>query len=389
LIVFKKRTVFLLLLAAGLSVLYHARSFDPETPRRLKLFSNVFSVIQRASVDELSDEKLLYGALDGMARSTDPYGAFLDAKAFQATQVSNNGRFAGVGLEVGQKGGILHVITPLDGSPASRAGILPGDEILSIDHVPAKELSVDEAVRRLRGPEGSEVHLLILRREGHKVLELDLTRQVLKIPSIRGEKIFPGGIGYIRIARFSKETPEELERILAGFEKEGLKGLVLDLRNNPGGLLGSAIALAGAFVPKGTVLAKIQRRHAEERPILASRAGYRTIRPLLVLINEGSASGSELVAAAFKDNKRAVLVGSKTYGKGSIQSLIPFPRKTALRLTTSRFLTPKGQPIESVGVSPDLAARLGSPGSDPGLRLAVDLARRFVERGEENTHAVS
>ncbi|MDZ4199649.1 MAG: S41 family peptidase [Kiritimatiellia bacterium] len=327
----------------------------------LSIFTRAMEQIRLHYVDadRTSYASLIEGAMEGMMRTLDEHSQFLDSDAFAALQEDAAGEFGGLGIVVGLREGQLTVIAPMADTPASRAGLLPGDQIVEIDGSRTEDWSLGDAVARMRGKAGTEVQLRVLRAGLAEILTFTLQRAVIDMASIQDSRLLPDGIGYVRVVQFSEKTAELLEEKLAGLEKEGMRALVLDLRNNPGGLLQSAVEVSQLFLPSGSLVVTTEGRGQNSRAEFTARS-RRAPRsyPMAILINSGSASASEIVCGALQDHGRAVLVGEKSFGKGSVQSVIPVDETSALRLTTARYLTPGRRPIHGYGIEPDIVVGL-------------------------------
>lgn len=317
--------------------------------------ARVLVLVENEYVEPVSQQRLLEGALAGLAGELDPHTAYLPPKAFETFRGDTDGEFGGIGVEVDFRGDAVTVIAAIPGSPAASAGIRPGDEIVAIDRVAVRGKRSEDLVNRMRGPAGSEVQVTV-RRDGHdKLLQFVITRRVIEVSSVLG-KALVDGVAYLRIKQFQHGTHEELLYAIADIRRQqggSIAGAILDLRNNPGGLVREATAVADEFLASGQIFSTRQRERIVET-VEASAGGALSREPLVVLVNEFSASASELVAGALKDNRRASLVGTKTFGKGSVQSIFPLPGGAALRLTTQRYYTPSGSAIQAVGVEPDV-----------------------------------
>lgn len=326
-----------------------------ETFRMLELFGDVLSVVERAYVVEVDTKQLIEAALDGMLTSLDPHSNYLSAEDFGQLRERAEGAYSGVGLEITSENGMVKVISPMDGGPAQRAGVQAGDVISAIDGESAAGLSVAEVSRRLRGAQGTEVRVTFL-RDGEEPREVTLTREVIRVDSVTGR--LEGDFGYVRIATFNENTGRELVETINRLKAENpnLGGVVLDLRNNGGGLLGAAVAVADAFLERGEIVSQRGRRPTDIERYHATAGDILEGLPLVVLINYGSASASEIVAGALKDHDRAALVGLTSFGKGSVQTVMPLRngRDGALSLTTARYYTPSGRSIQKIGIEPDL-----------------------------------
>lgn len=354
---FRRQPWLLALLWLLCTPLSLAQPPDPEGDlplEELRIFADVFHHIRQAYVEEVEDATLLEYAIQGMLAGLDPHSSYLDARSLDDLQISTSGEFGGLGLEVGMEDGFLKIIAPIDHTPASEAGLEPGDLILRIDGKPVKGLSLSEAVTALRGPSGSEVTLTLLRDQGTQPFELVLTRAVIKVTSVRGQLLEPG-FGYLRIAQFQSRTGEEFVEQLQALQQKGpLQGLVLDLRNNPGGVLQASVAVTDALLDGGLVVYTQGRLEDTDTRYHAEPGDLLNGVPVVVLINGGSASASEIVAGALQDNHRAVIMGTESFGKGSVQTVLPISEDRAIKLTTARYYTPGGRSIQAQGIAPDI-----------------------------------
>lgn len=347
-----------------------ARSQDEEevSPyKEMKTLARAIELIRQDYVDgeKTGYEGLIHNALRGMLEQLDPHSDFMDPKDFAAMQEDTRSEFGGLGVVVGMKDERLTIVAPMEGTPGFRAGLLPGDVLLEIDGQSAEKMSLRDAVDKLRGPPGIVVKLAVARAAEPEPLKFEVEREVIKVPSVRGAKVLEGEgprIGYVRVTQFSEPTGKEFARALNDLEKQGIDALVLDLRFNPGGLLGSAVEVAGEFLPGGALVAYTEGRSASaERRYLAPGKGRKPREyPVAVLVNGSSASGAEIVAGALKDSGRALLVGETTFGKGSVQSVISLPDGSAVRLTTAEYFTPGEQPIHEKGVAPHVRATMSA-----------------------------
>jgi len=321
----------------------------------LKLFNEVLTQIENNYVDEKPTNLLIKGAIKGMVGTLDPYSQYLDTEAAKLMKSETKGEFGGLGIRITVKDKFITVITPLPGTPAFKAGILPGDKIIKINGKSAEGITLLDAVKKLRGKPGTKVKITIAREK--KVFDLEITRDKIKIESVpkHQAKMFEHGIGYIKITEFNEKTPDDFRNAYAELEKQGLNGLILDLRNNPGGLLTSAVEVAKEFLTEGELIVYTKGRRPDSNfKFVATKNNHKKI-PLVVLVNEGSASGSEIVAGAIKDHGRGILLGEKTFGKGSVQSLITLSDGSQLRLTTAKYYTPSGVCIHEKGIEPDIS----------------------------------
>ena len=320
---------------------------------KLRLFAETLMIIQKQYVEEVGARELIYGALRGMLASLDPHSQFMDPDIYGELQIQSQGYFGGLGMVVTMKDDFLTVVAPLENTPAWRTGIKAGDTIVKIEDEPTKGMTLMEAVKKLRGPEGTPLTITVVRNR--EVLpEITLIREIIELPIIKDARIIEEGIGYIRLVGFREDTGKELEKTLQKLEEEGMKGLILDLRGNPGGLLDAAIAVADKFLPKGKVIVSTRGRTATNNRDFLTREEPRFNYPLAVLVNGASASASEIVAGAIQDWNRGIIVGTKTFGKASVQTVIPLSDGSALKLTTAKYFTPRGRSIQEEKIVPDI-----------------------------------
>jgi carboxyl-terminal processing protease len=336
----------------------YAQTDDTSAYQALDLFGEAFERVRADYVHEVDDSELINAAINGMVSSLDPHSSYMDPKEFADMQAQTSGEFGGLGLEVTEEDGFVKVVTPIDDTPASRAGIKTGDYISAIDGTSIQGMPLDEAISRMRGPENSEITLTVLRAGEKKPLQITLTRAIITVESVKYEK--KGDIGYIRITSFSEKTDSGVKKAVAELKKEigpGLRGYIIDLRNDPGGLLDQAIAVSDDFLSGGEVVSTRGRKPEDTQRYNARPGDITGGKPILVLINEGTASASEIVAGALQDHKRATIVGVTSFGKGSVQTIIPLGGQHggALRLTTARYYTPSGRSIQATGIAPDIA----------------------------------
>ncbi len=358
-----------------------------ETYKQVKLFGDVFERVRADYVEEVSDEKLIEAAIRGMLASLDPHSSYLDPKSFQDMRVQTKGEFGGLGIEVTMENGLVKVVSPIDDTPAFRAGVQAGDLISHLDGEPVLGLTLAEAVEKMRGPVNTDL-VLTIRRDNKEPFDVTITRDIITVQSVRSR--FEHDVGYLRITSFNEQTSPGLEQAIAQIAKEAngsLKGYVLDLRNNPGGLLDQAIAVSDAFLDHGEIVST-RGRHPDDAQRYNAREGDLTGGlPIVVLINGGSASASEIVAGALQDHGRAIIMGTKSFGKGSVQTIIPLSGNGAMRLTTSRYYTPSGRSIQATGIEPDIVvhqARL-EPLDSADSRREQDLRGALKnERSEED-----
>ena len=336
---------------------------DQTVYENLQIFSDVLDIVQENYVQEVQSEELIEGAISGMLRTLDPHSSYLDPDAYKELQVETKGSFGGIGIEITVRDGVLTVVSPLEGTPAYELGIQAGDQILRVDGEPTKEMTLMEAVKKMRGPKGTNVVLTIMREEFTKPQDFVVTRDTIAIKSVRSKTLEPG-YGYIRISQFQSSTARDLRKDISELEKENkpLKGLILDLRNNPGGLLDQAVKVSDEFLNEGLIVYTGGRLKSQDMRFEAHMNTRPHSYPVVVLVNEGSASAAEIVAGALQDHKRAVVVGVKTFGKGSVQTVMPLRNGAALRLTTALYYTPSGRSIQAKGIDPDIVVEKAIPG---------------------------
>jgi len=346
-----------ILLLAGVTGVYSAnkkKSHD-DLYRQVELFSDTLAIIHNEYVDDKTSKDLIYGALKGMLASLDPYSQFMDPETYNDLKVDTQGKFGGLGIEITTKDGLLTVITPIEDTPAWKAGIKANDHIVKINDELTREMALTDAVKKMRGKPGEVVNLTVLRDSEKKLLDFKITRDIIKIKDIKYARILENGIGYIRLTEFRENTLKELDNALSNLSKQNMHALILDLRNNPGGLLDVAVKIAGRFIPPDKMIAYTKGRKQDQNFEFYSDSKNAILDlPMVILINEGSASGSEIVAGVLQDYKRAILIGNKSFGKGSVQTVIPLGDGSALRLTTSHYFTPSGKIIHGKGVIPDI-----------------------------------
>lgn len=322
----------------------------------LKAFTQIFAKIKNDYVQSVDDRELLENAIRGMLEGLDPHSSYLDKSAYTDLQEGTTGEFGGLGIEVGMEDGFVKVISPIDDTPAEKAGIESGDLIIRLDDMPVKGMALNDAVKSMRGKPGTEITLTIVRNGEEKPLKIVITRAVIKVKSVRSSTLEPG-LGYLRISQFQAHTGEDMRRELDKLKADnnnGLDGLILDLRNNPGGVLGAAVAVSDLFLEKGLIVYTEGRVKDSKLKFNAKPADIISKAPLIVLVNGGSASASEIVAGALQDHNRAIIMGEKTFGKGSVQTILPLENESALKLTTARYYTPAGRSIQASGITPDI-----------------------------------
>ena len=366
----KRITMTVLAVLLGANLFFAAKIYSEATTRgdrenpygQMELLTQVIELIRKDYVDpdKTAYTNLTYGALKGMLNSLDPHSQFMDPEGYKDMQEDTGGKFGGLGIQIGlTKEGFLSVIAPIEDTPASRAGILAGDRIIKIDGKPTDRMNLQDAVKQLRGDPDTKVTITIFRAKakdpGAKIKDYNIIRAIIKVDSVKDVKILENNIGYLRITQFNEPTAKEFEAALTKLEGQGMDALVIDLRNNPGGLLESAREVASKFVPAGELIVSTEGRDPAQKLVYRSERGKKRLTyPIVLLVNNGSASGSEIVAGALQDLKRAVLVGETTFGKGSVQSILPLPGGSAVRLTTAKYYTPSHKVIHEHGVTPDI-----------------------------------
>ncbi|MFZ1096445.1 MAG: S41 family peptidase [Xanthobacteraceae bacterium] len=328
-----------------------------DTYRQLSLFGDVFERVRADYVEKPDDGKLIESAINGMLAGLDPHSSYMDTKSFRDMQVQTRGEFGGLGIEVTMEEGLIKVVAPIDETPAAKAGIMANDIITHLDDEPVQGLTLNQAVEKMRGPVNTKIKLKVMRKGGDKPIEVSITRDIIRVRSVRS-RLEGDDVGFIRVTQFNEQTTDGLKKAVADLTAQAgdkLKGFVIDLRNNPGGLLDQAISVSDAFLEKGEIVST-RGRNAEETQRFNARAGDLSKgKPLIVLINGGSASASEIVAGALQDHRRATVIGTRSFGKGSVQTIIPLGSGNgALRLTTARYFTPSGRSIQAKGISPDI-----------------------------------
>jgi carboxyl-terminal processing protease len=359
----KRSTVLILLLALVLlgwmSVSRDSHPLQAETTPQyqdLQLFTDVLSIVRKSYVEEVPMKKLIYGAINGMLASLDPHSGFMPPEMYKEMKIDTRGEFGGLGIEITIRDGVLTVVSPIEDTPAYRAGLQAGDQILKIEDKFTKDMGIMDAVKLMRGPKGTKITITIMRDSFEKPKEFTLVREIIKIRSVKARNL-QDGIGYVRITQFQERTADDLHGALTALHEENegaLTGLILDLRNNPGGLLDQAVRVSDTFLSEGLIVYTEGREEGSRMKFTAHPKDTEPPYPMVVLINGGSASASEIVAGALKDHKRAVIMGTQSFGKGSVQTIIPLSDDSGLRLTTARYFTPDGTSIQATGITPDI-----------------------------------
>ncbi len=377
---------FILIASVAICGFDKDKETKPKTSRsdlygQLELFADAVSLIRSDYVDEVDSKKLIYGAMKGMLSNLDDYSSFMEPDEFEEIRSETKGEFGGVGIEISLKDGILTVVTPIIGTPAEAAGIKPGDKVVKIDGKITRSITLSDAVKKMRGRPGTKVTLTIWRDKDQKILDVPITRAIIKIRSIKKAELIDGKIGYIKLVEFQEKGVRELDESLKKLEAQGMDSLIFDLRYNPGGLLDGAVDVAERFLAKDKVIVSIKARVPGQNTVFKSsgkftRRGY----PVIVLVNDGSASASEIVAGAIQDNKRGLILGTKTYGKASVQTVMPLKDGSALRLTTASYLTPSGELIKGKGIMPDVVVE--ERGAGPaGKSVEEEIFEKVAEEG--------
>jgi carboxyl-terminal processing protease len=352
------------------------------TYEQLRLFTEVLSIVQNQYVDEVPPKELIYSAIKGTLRGLDPHSSFLDPDSYKEMQVETTGSFGGLGIEITLKDDILTVVSPIEGTPAYRAGLHTGDRIVKIDGLVTKDMQLVDAVKRMRGKPGSKVTISVVREGWTEPKDFDIVREQIRVQSVRSHDL-GNGVAYIKLRQFQEQSPHDIEAALEKFDKAGMKALVLDLRNDPGGLLTAAVEVSEKFIDDGRLVVYTEGRVRNQNMRFSAHAkkGY-TKMPMVVLVNQGSASASEIVAGALQDWGRAIVVGTQTFGKGSVQTIIPLSDGSGLRLTTAKYFTPKGRSIHGKGITPDIIVEVPKepagkdrplPSADPMEELKKDV----------------
>jgi carboxyl-terminal processing protease len=362
---------FLVIILLGLFVLigpYHdsrVSALDKGVYKDIKTFNEVFDMVKKNYVEEVDSSVLMQGAINGMIKSLDPHSTYMTPELYKELEVETQGRFGGIGIEITLLKDVLTVVSPIEDTPAFNAGVKSGDQIIKIDGKSTKDISIMEAVKKLRGPQDTKVTITIMRENMAKPKDFVLTRAIIQVKSVKA-KTFDDNIGYIRIASFHERTADDVRKALRDIDKKvrPMKGLVLDLRNDPGGLLIQAIEVSDMFLKAGVIVSTRGRTKTMETKAIAKNDSNEITCPIVVLVNEGTASAAEIVAGALQDNGRALVIGTKTFGKASVQTVIPLEDGSALKLTTARYYTPKGRSIQAEGIKPDVIVKYIRPSED-------------------------
>lgn len=371
---------------SGASDAVASRKAPEDLYAQVELFSYALTTIMGEYVEEKKPKDVIYGALTGMLSSLDPHSQFLTPEDYEELKTDTQGKFGGLGIEISIRDGLLTIVTPIEDTPAWKAGIKAKDRIVKIEDELTRDMTLSQAVKKLRGKPGTKVHITVLRESEYKLHEFDIIREIIHTQDIKEPHVITDNIGYLRLVEFREDSAEQMQKALTKLKGEGATALILDVRNNPGGLLNVAIQISEMFLPSGKTIVSTKGRHPSQNTVSVSRNGKNEFAdwPIIVLINEGSASGSEILAGALKDNKRAVTLGEKSFGKGSVQSVIPMPDASGLRLTTSKYFTPSGACIHDIGITPDIVVERIYPKGEDGEDLdAEDMADGKSVKGEK------
>ena len=365
-----KKFITIILFLTSLVFSNYSISSENDIYKKIDLFGEVLKKINKEYVDEINQSESMDSAINGLLQSLDPYSSYMSPEIFQEMQTETSGEFGGLGIEVSMEAGVVKVITPIDDTPASEAGIKAGDYIVKIDNVQVQGKSLSEAVDLMRGLVGTDIELTVRRRGVKKALTFNITRKIIEVQSVKSD-LLENNIGYIRLTSFNDNSSDQIKKKIKKLkENENLKAFILDLRNNPGGLLSQAIKISDFFLENGEIVSTKSRKKSENRKWFARKGDITEGKTLVVLINYGSASASEIVAGALKDHKRAIILGENSYGKGSVQSIIPLKNKGAIRLTVAKYYLPSGKSISEVGVRPDI--EVNEEGDDFRIKTDTD-----------------
>ena len=391
----KIKTAFLLLLviaAAGLfltnwDLLKSVDAEEDDHYTRIKTFAETLSLVKKNYVEEVDEQDLVYGAIKGMLSSLDPHSSFMQPKIYKEMKIDTKGEFGGLGIQIGIKDKILTIIAPIEDTPAYKAGVKAGDKIVEIDNESTKDITLHDAVTKLRGRKGTKVTITIVREGLEKPKDITITRDIIKLKSVKS-KVLEDGIGYVKLTQFQEKTANDLKKTMRELEQKDITSLVVDLRNNPGGLLKGAVDVTSHFLPAGKLVVYIKDRSGDKKEFHTINGNRYYKDPIIVLVNEGSASASEIVAGALQDWDRAVILGTQTFGKGSVQTVIPLSDGSALRLTTARYYTPKDRSIQTTGITPDIIVKAGVKVEEKSHHVIreKDLKKHLKnDNGEEQT----
>ena len=366
----KKIQLFLIIFFSNILIAYQVNSSEIGIYKKIDLFGEVLEKINNEYVDDINQSESMDSAINGLLQSLDPYSAYMSPEIFKEMQTETSGKFGGLGIEVGMEAGVVKVISPIDDTPASEAGLKAGDYIVKINNIQVQGKSLSEAVDLMRGPVGSGIELTVRRRGVKKALTFNIIREIIEVQSVKSD-LLDNNIGYIRLTSFNNNSSQQIKKQINKLKKnKDLNAFILDLRNNPGGLLSQAIKISDFFLENGEIVSTKSRKKSENRKWFAKKGDITNGKTLLVLINYGSASASEIVAGALKDHKRAIILGERSYGKGSVQSIIPLKNEGAIRLTVAKYYLPSGESISEVGVRPDI--EVDEKGDDFKIKTDTD-----------------
>ena len=364
---FRNKTAFILLLMSTVifsvmllsksSFLDSVNAEEGQNYKRIKSFAETLSLVKKNYVEEVEEKDLVYGAIKGMLNSLDPHSSFMPPEIFTEMQIDTKGEFGGLGIQIGIKNSMLTIIAPIEDTPADKAGVEAGDKIVKIDGDSTKDISLHDAVSKLRGPKGTSVTITILREGLDDPKDISIIRDIIKLKSVKS-KVIDEQIGYVKLTQFQEKTASDLKKALKDLSKKEINSMILDLRNNPGGLLKGAVDVTSQFLPAGKLVVYIKGRSGDKTEFNTSNGNNYFDFPMIVLVNGGSASASEIVAGALQDWEKAVILGTQTFGKGSVQTVMPLSDGSAVRLTTARYYTPKGRSIQTTGITPDIEVKL-------------------------------
>jgi len=367
---FSKKPLFIYVFLAALILLgpygdSRVSAIDRKTYKNLKTFSEIMDMVEKNYVEQVDSDKLMQGAINGLMKSLDPHSSFMTADMYKELEVETRGSFGGIGIEITIQKDVLTVVSPIEDTPAYNAGVKAGDQIIRIDGKSTKDITITEAVKKLRGPRDTKVTITIMREGMAKPKDIEITRSIIKIRSVK-TKVFDNRIGYLRIASFQERTADDVRKALQDLETKAgpLKGIVIDMRNNPGGLLNQSVEVSDLFLKSGVIVSTRGRSKNMETKSAAKDDGNEPTCPIVVIVNEGTASAAEIVSGALQDNGRALILGSQTFGKGSVQTVIPLEDGSAVKLTTAKYYTPKGRSIQAEGIAPDIEVSLAKPAEE-------------------------
>ncbi len=381
--------LFTLLNLLDLAASSHVYALDRSAYKQLKVFSEVLDIVDRNYVESVDSKKLIQGAINGLMKSLDPHSTFMTEEMYKELEVETKGSFGGVGIEITILKDVLTVVSPIEDTPAYLAGVKAGDQIIKIDGQSTKDITIMEAVTKLRGPKDTKVTITIMRENLPKPKDITIARAIIQIKSIKARKV-DDQFGYVRISSFQERTADDLKKALSeltGKSSSPLKGLILDMRNNPGGLLAQSVEVSDIFLKSGTIVSTKGRIKSVESKSVAKDDGNEPTCPIVILVNEGTASAAEIVSGALQDNGRALVLGTQTFGKGSVQTVIPLEEGAALKLTTAKYYTPKGRSIQAEGITPDITVKYIKPAGENGTEAESvrerDLKGHIKAIGEE------